>query len=358
MKVATAVSYFLEGLMNATSLLQLGLVAVVVSGSSIARADKDSSIGSYKDCKRAGSDSARCAECLKSGKGFFNKEPKTGKWVCGATSDTTPIADREKGDSLPPPLTAMPAQQKQYVTIAAGKFKIGTLKPADGSYSPSAEPQSEVTITRPFLMKTTEVTEGEWYFVMKKMPKRYKAGPLERPVTDVSWLQAVAYLNELSTLEKLEPCYVIGNDTVKWKGLDCVGYRLPTEAEWEYAGRGGSKAPVHGPMDEIAWHEKNSDSKKHPVGAKKANAYGLYDMLGNVSEHVWDVYEERAFEKPQTDPVIGGLEMKDIYADRGVRGQDFMMSPDGARVAYRGAAMDANLGGSTIGFRPVRTIKK
>ena len=111
-------------------------------------------------------------------------------------------------------------------------------------------------------------------------------------------------------------------------------------------------------MDDIAWHDGNSGSTRHPVGEKKANGYGLHDMLGNVAEHVWDEYKEGAFEKDSTDPVIGGLEMKSIYDDRGFRGQDYLMSAQGATVAYRGGSVDPNLGGGTIGFRPVRTVKK
>ncbi|MBK6687910.1 MAG: SUMF1/EgtB/PvdO family nonheme iron enzyme [Deltaproteobacteria bacterium] len=338
----------------------LGWVPLVylLSSGGFAHAEFNSSIGKHSDCKKLkGADRTRCTQCLNSGEGFFNKEPKTGKWVCGMTSDMTSVADRERGDPPPPPLKAMPPQQKQYAKIAAGTFRIGTPAPADGSYRSSSELDSEVTITRPFLMKTTEVTNGEWYFVMKKMPKRFKAGCMDCPATHMSWLDAAAYLNALSKLEKLETCYVIRGETVEWRGLDCKGYRLPTEAEWEYAARGGTTGPTHGEMDAIAWHAGNSDSKKHPVGGKAANAYGLHDMMGNASEWTWDVYKEAAFENPQTDPIIGGLKMTDIYEDRVVRGVDFMAAPASASVAFRNTQLDANQAGETIGFRPVRTVK-
>jgi formylglycine-generating enzyme required for sulfatase activity len=341
--------------MIAKSLLGLVLLVCVVVLPTSARAEDTSSIGSHSDCKKLkGGDRARCTKCLNSGEGFFNKEPKTKKWVCGMTSDMTSISVQKKGDPWPPPLKSMPAQQKQYVTIAAGTFRIGTPAPADGSYRSGKELDSDVTITRPFQMKTTEVTHAEWYFVMKKMPEYYKAGCLDCPVVHVSWTDAIAYLNALSKLEKLEACYVVSGTKVKWKGLDCTGYRLPTEAEWEYAGRGGSKEAVYGPMDEIAWHRDNSEGKRHPVGGKTANAYGLHDMIGNVQEWTWDLFEDEAFAKPQTDPVIGGFEMTDIAADRSLRSPDEATS----RVSFRGNSMPPNSSGDTIGFRPVRTVKK
>lgn len=331
-------------------------LALVTAWSVLAYADL-SSVGTHSDCKKlSGSDRDRCTKCLNGGGGFFNKEPKTGKWVCGATSEMTPISVREKGDPWPAPLKSMPAQQKSYVKVPAGKFHIGTPRSPEGYGAPS-EVDSDVTITRPFLMKATEVTYGEYFFVMKKMPKRHKAGCIDCPVVYASWLDAVAYMNELSKLEALEACYAVKGETVEWKGLDCKGYRLPTEAEWEYAARGGKSEPLYGSMDDIAWHGKNSESKWHPVGRKAANAYGLYDMVGNAAEWTWDGYEEAAFAKPQTDPVVGGLKVTDVNVGRTIRGGSFMMPPDGFSVAYRDTKMEPNRGGDTIGFRPVRTVK-
>lgn len=104
--------------------------ALVLGWSVVAHAESKSK-GSYSDCKKlSGSDRARCTKCLKSGDGFFNKEPKTGKWVCGPTSDVTPNSVREKGAPWPAPLKSMPAQQKSYVKIPAGTFHIGTPRSA------------------------------------------------------------------------------------------------------------------------------------------------------------------------------------------------------------------------------------
>lgn len=333
------------------------VLGLALGWSVLAHAEFKSSIGKHSDCKKLpGSERARCTKCLDSGDGFFNKEPTTGKWVCGATSDMTPISARVKGDPWPAPLKSMPAQQKSYVKVPAGTFHIGTPRSPEGYGQPS-EVDSDQTITRPFLMKATEVTYGEYFFVTKKMPNYYKAGCLDCPVVHASWLDAAAYMNALSKLEKLEACYVIKGETVAWGGLDCTGYRLPTEAEWEYAARGGKKEPLYGSMDDIAWHAGNSESKLHPVGGKAANGYGLYDMVGNAAEWTWDAFEVEAFARPQTDPVIGGLKMTDVHVDRTIRGGAFLMPPDGFTVAYRNTQSDPNTGGDTIGFRPVRTIK-
>lgn len=339
------------------------LVALVAPSLAGKKGSKLKTISTYSDCKSLGaSDKKRCNACLNSGKGHFNLDSKTKKWVCGKTSDfegMPTVADNLRGDPWPTPPKTMPAQQKSYAKIPAGKFTIGTPAPTDGSFHRASEKGSEVTITRPFLMKTTEVTHSEYFFVMKKMPRRYKAGCDDCPVLYVSWMHAIEYMNELSKLEKLEACYVIKGETVTWKGLDCTGYRLPTDAEWEYAGRGGVAAPLYGAIDDIAWHQDNSGYKRQPVGGKKANAYGLFDMMGNAAEYTWDEFQENAFEKPQTDPVIGGLEMKDVNLPRTIRGSTFVSNPNYQTIAARSSTgTSATSEVDTMSFRPVRTIKK
>ncbi|MCO6004018.1 formylglycine-generating enzyme family protein [Actinoallomurus purpureus] len=114
------------------------------------------------------------------------------------------------------------------------------------------------------------------------------------PVTDVSWREAVRFCNRLSRATGLRPCYSGGDDVdgqdVVWD-RDADGYRLPTEAEWEYACRAGSSGVRYGELDEIAWYRKNSGGKVHEVATRKPNAWGLYDMIGNVWEWCWDVYD-------------------------------------------------------------------
>jgi formylglycine-generating enzyme required for sulfatase activity len=116
----------------------------------------------------------------------------------------------------------------------------------------------------------------------------------ELPVEGVSWLDAVRFCNALSRQEGLPPAYRLDDDSVECDAT-ADGYRLPTEAEWEHACRAGTTGPRYGPLDEIAWHRGNSDGRPHPVGGRQPNAWGLHDMLGNVWEWCWDVYDAKVY---------------------------------------------------------------
>ncbi|MFB6987071.1 formylglycine-generating enzyme family protein [Streptomyces sp. NPDC056304] len=123
------------------------------------------------------------------------------------------------------------------------------------------------------------------------------AGPLT-PVTEVSWKDALDFCNLLSRATGLEPCYVLGDDP---DGQDVVcdweadGYRLPSEAEWEYACRAGTSDTRYGELDEIAWHRGNSGGRVHDVATRTPNAWGLHDMIGNAWEWCWDVYDPSVY---------------------------------------------------------------
>ncbi|PRY02438.1 formylglycine-generating enzyme family protein [Allonocardiopsis opalescens] len=123
-------------------------------------------------------------------------------------------------------------------------------------------------------------------------------GGARAPVTDVSWRDAVRFCDLLSRAEGLRPCYSMGDDP---DALDVVrdpeadGYRLPTEAEWEYACRAGSTGVRYGGLDDIAWYRANSGGRVREVATREPNAWGLHDMIGNVWEWCWDVYDPRVY---------------------------------------------------------------
>jgi len=169
----------------------------------------------------------------------------------------------------------------EFVRIKAGKFTMGDK--GDG-------PAHEVTISKDYWMQTTETTQGQWEAVMGKNPSFFKGADL--PVETVSREECQEFLKKLNEKAK---------DQLKGKAA-----KLPTEAEWEYACRAGEKGKWCFGDDEkklgdYAWYEKNSDHKTHPVGQKKANAWGLYDMHGNVWEWCEDWYEKYPSEAV-TDP--------------------------------------------------------
>ena len=144
--------------------------------------------------------------------------------------------------------------------------------------SPSSdEVEHEVVLSRGFFLAETKCTQGQWEMVMGSNPSNFKGRG--RPVEQVSWEEAVEYCRKLTMQQRGEGVLPEG-----WE------WRLPTEAEWEYAARAGTTGARHGELDAIASHGRNSGNKTHEVKGKQANAWGLYDMIGNVSEWCGDWY--------------------------------------------------------------------
>ncbi len=181
-----------------------------------------------------------------------------------------------------------------FVFIGPGTFAMGSPPSEDARNDDEAS--HPVTITRPFWLQATEVTQGQWQALMGSNPSGFASCGRDCPVENVSWDDAVAFLNRLSDKEGLERCY----DGTRFKGLGCRGYRLPTEAEWECAARAGTTGARYADLDAIAWYDRNAGGRTRQVGQKSPNRWGLHDMLGNVWEWVQDWYG--SYDSVATDP--------------------------------------------------------
>jgi formylglycine-generating enzyme required for sulfatase activity len=146
----------------------------------------------------------------------------------------------------------------------------------------------------PYQLAAFPITQAQYAQVTGQRPSTAQGDQL--PVESVSWLDAVGFSNALSQREGLAPAYRVHADveSIEWDA-SADGYRLPTEAEWKHACRAGTTGARYGRLDEIAWHRGNSHERMHDVGGKQPNAWGLYDVLGNVWEWCWDLYDAEVY---------------------------------------------------------------
>ncbi len=197
------------------------------------------------------------------------------------------------------------AEQDSLAHVAAGMVYVegGTFQMGSTSGASDEKPIHSVTVSS-FWIGKYEVTQGEWESVMGSNPSKFKGS--NKPVEQVSWYDCVKYCNAKSRADGREECYSIDSTTVKLlSGKN--GYRLPTEAEWEYAARGGDKSQGYtysgsDNLSSVGWHDENSGYTTHEVGAKLPNELGIYDMSGNVWEWCWDWYSSSYPSTSQTNP--------------------------------------------------------
>lgn len=146
----------------------------------------------------------------------------------------------------------------------------------------------------PILLSKFPVTQNIYFSVMGESPGTFRRD--HRPVETVTWKDAIIFCNKISELAGLTSCYTINsNEGVIHFDINADGYRLPTEAEWQYACQAGTNIIRYGELDKIAWYKENSNNETHPIGRKEPNEWGLYDMLGNVWEWCSDIYDETVY---------------------------------------------------------------
>ena len=273
-----------------------------------------------------------------------------------------------------------------FAQIPAGTFTMGS--PASEIGHHVNEVLHEVTITRAFAMGVTEVTQSEWRAFSNGInPSNFSDCGPDCPVENVDWFSTLAYANALSEAEGLDPCYSFSpascavenntwwnGDTVTGRandctdasfvGLACTGYRLPTEAEWEYAYRAGTTTAffngentqfLYEPdenLNAIAWYYSNAAGVTHAVAGKLENPWGLYDMSGNVSEWVWDWRGD--YPGTVTD-YLGPEERQSIGLGRILRGGAWNNGAKSCRAASRND-FGPQIRGNVFGFRLARTL--
>lgn len=265
---------------------------------------------------------------------------------------------------------AIDALASGIAVIPAGAFRMGSPVGEPCRQASGLETEHPVTLTHSFEMFISEVTQGEYRAATGSNPSNNTTCGSECPVESVTWHEAAAYCNNLSAVEAR--CYACENNVCKAMPVysqgaiyTCPGFRLPTEAEWEYAYRAGTTTAYYsganGPgscatdepnLNLIAWNFANSGGLYHPRGTRQPNAWGLVDMSGNVYEWCADFYHDELGSADAVDPF--GMDEGTVMG-RVIRGGAWYSNPAYHRAASRGSTPpdQSNPG---LGFRCARTL--
>ena len=245
-------------------------------------------------------------------------------------------------------------EQSNMVYVEGGIFQMGSNTGPD-----EQQPLHQVRVSS-FYIGKYEVTQAEYEEIMGSNPSRFKSRTSgDMPVDSVSWSNAVKYCNKRSEAEGFAPCYTVSENSIicDW---NANGYRLPSEAEWEYAARGGKHHSAYqysgsNDIDEVAWSgEGNTEFTTYTVGMKKNNALGIFDMSGNVWEWCWDWYDRDYYSNSTAENPYGPISSPS--GERVARGGCFANNAAFCECIGRWSFKESTVS-DNVGFRVVRSIR-
>lgn len=284
--------------------------------------------------------------------------------------------DAGSGGGVPVPDADAPEiPDEPWITVPSGSFTMGS--PTVESCREDDETAHDVTLTRSFLIASRETTQDQYIAELGYNPSYRPECGGQCPVEDLNWHMAVAYCEALSAKEEVGNCYdctgsqenvqcIVKPEYTGEAGsiYDCPGYRLPTDAEWEYAYRAGTSTSLYsgelGPSSctgedsiatDIGWFNKTAQGQMHPVGSLQPNSWGLYDMGGNMQEWTHDFYQADLGTESVVDPVIE----LDTSGRGVIRGGSFAHAAEDMRGAHRKQQGIDNRG-TSLGVRCVRSL--